>query len=172
MAAGEALREERPVGLLQEIVGAGVVAGIAGGSAMAAFLLVWSAWRGRGMFSVVQAMGGLFYGHSAVGGGGGPIFWGLAIHFALSIALGVLFAAIVSRQMDPLAAVSGGLFYGLAVWAAMTFVVVPLVDPTLRELVADGMFGWLAAHVPFGIALGVAPQLRRLARGEPALRRE
>lgn len=172
MAASDALRQERPVGLIREIVGAGVTAGIAGGGAMAAFLLVWSAWRGPSALAAVQAMGGLFYGRGAVGGGGGPIFWGLAIHFAVSVALGVLFAAVVHRQTDPLAAVTGGLLYGLAVWAVMTFVVVPIVDPALREFVSDRMFGWLAAHVPFGIALGVAPQLRRLARGEPPVRRE
>lgn len=174
MGIGEVARRGgsgRAGGLAGEIVFAGAVAGTLAGGAMAVFLMVLGTWRGIGWLGVPQGIAGLFYGWSAVGGGGPPAFWGLVLHFAVSVVLGVLFAAIVHRNAEPLVSVTAGLLFGVAVWALMTWVVLRVVDRPLADLVDHMAFGWLAAHVVYGLVLGSASQLRGIAAGEKPPRR-
>lgn len=66
---------------------------------------------------------------------------------------------------------TGGLLYGIGLWAVMTWVVLRLVDRPLADLVDHMEFGWMSAHVVYGIVLGLASQLRGVAAGEPPPRR-
>ncbi|GEJ56023.1 hypothetical protein [Anaeromyxobacter diazotrophicus] len=160
----------RAGGLAAEIAFAGGVAGTLAGAAMALFFALLGTWRGLGWLGVLQGIGGVFYGWAAMGAGP-PAFWGLVLHFAVSVALGVLFAAIVRRNAEPLASVTAGLMFGLAVWAVMTWVVIRVIDRPLADVVDHMAFGWLAAHVVFGLVLGLASQLRGIAAGEEPPRR-
>jgi hypothetical protein len=171
MAVGEALRGARARGLAREIGSAGLVAGLLAGGAMAVFFMVLGTWRGMGWLGVLQGIGGIFYGWSAVGGGSAPAFWGLVVHFAVAVALGILFAAIIHRNAEPLLSVTGGILFAIAVWAVMTWVVLRAVDPPLADLVDHMPFGWLSAHIVYGIVLGFASQLRGVAAGEKPPRR-
>jgi hypothetical protein len=174
MAVGGTLRRglsEEATRRAREIVFGGAIAGTFAGSAMALFLIILGGWQGIGWLGVMRAIGGLFYGTEALGGGGPPAFWGLVVHFAVAVALGVLFAAMIRRNADPLGSITAGLLFGIAVWAVMTWVVVRIADPTLAE-VADRMsFGWLSAHIIYGVVLGLASQLRGVAAGERPPRR-
>jgi hypothetical protein len=162
--------EGRAAPLVREIGLAGLVSGAAAGAAMAAFFMLLGTWRGLGWLGVPQGIGALFYGWGAMGRGP-PAFWGLAVHFTVSVGLGVLFAAIVPRNAEPLASVTGGILYAIAVWAVMTWVVIRVIDRPLADVVDHMPFGWLGAHVTFGIVLGAASQLRGLAAGVAPPRR-
>ncbi len=144
----------------RSIAAAGVVSGALGGTVMALFLVVVGGWRDVGAFTVLRAMSALFRHEGAVPGSTGALLLGLAVHGAVSVALGVLYAAIVKRDAAPLAAVLGGLVLAVAVCVLMTAVVLPVVDPTLRAIALHGMpTAWLGAHVAYGLCLGWAPQL-------------
>lgn len=173
MAVDGALRravEGRAAPLAREIVLAGAVAGAAAGAAMAVFFMLLGSWLGMGWLGIPQGIGALFYGSGAMGRGP-PAFWGLAVHFAVSVGLGVLFAAIVPRNASPLGSVMGGILYAIAVWAVMTWVVIRMLDRPLADLVDHMPFGWLSANVIFGIVLGSASQLRGMAAGVAPPRR-
>jgi len=168
-------RRESVMGLAAEIVEAGATAGALAGVAMVLFLCVYALATGMGFLTPLRLLGATFYGRGALNAtlGFGPAFWGLCLHLAVSIALGVFFAAIVSRDTGPMAATSGGIAYGLAAWALLTFLVLPVVNPVMRRALQDFSIGWFAAHVPFGATLGLAQQLRRtLATREARLRRQ
>ncbi len=153
--------ERHGAALVVATVKAGIVAGLLGGLAMAAWLMVFTWFTGRGVLTPLKLFGGLFYGRNALAPGLGPAFWGLVAHLALSAALGVLFAAIFHREVAPLAEVASAIVYALLAWVLLTFVVLPVVNPLMREAVPSLSMAWFGAHVVYGGVLGVAQQLRR-----------
>jgi hypothetical protein len=64
--------------------------------------------------------------------------------------------------VTPVVAVSLGAVYGVAVWAVATPLVLPVVNPTMREAVGEIPIAWCGAHVVFGLVVGVAQQLRHV----------
>jgi hypothetical protein len=81
-----------------------------------------------------------------------PVLLGLMGHMMNSVILAFVFARLVAPRLEGMRAlVLGGGAYGLAVFAAMWFGVVPLVDPVLLKL-NGGMFAM--SHLMWGAALG------------------
>ena len=77
---------------------------------------------------------------------------GLAGHMMNSVVLAAVFGLVASRFLhEGGKLVAAGVIYGIAVWAAMWFVVIPLVDPLMLNL--NGLV-FLIGHMMWGGALG------------------
>ncbi len=77
---------------------------------------------------------------------------GLMGHMMNSVIFGLIFAlAIAPRFKSLVAQAIAGMVYGAVVFAAMWFVVAPLVDPVLLNLNAVVFF---LGHLMWGVALG------------------
>lgn len=145
-----------------EALQAGAAAGLIGGLAMLTLLLVHTIVTGGSVLEPLQWFGGLFYGQGAADAGFSSAAWGLAIHLAVSAALGVPFAFLVGPDVHPMTATLAGIVYGLFAWLVLTFVVVPIVDPFMARAVGEVPIAWFASHVPYGGALALADQFREL----------
>lgn len=78
---------------------------------------------------------------------------GLAGHMMNSVILAVVFGVLVGRRGLGTASLLGaGVVWGVVVFAAMWFVVVPAVDPLVLNL--NGI-AFLAGHMMWGAALGL-----------------
>lgn len=78
---------------------------------------------------------------------------GLAGHMMNSVVLAAVFGVLASRaRIGTTGAVMAGAVWGILVFAGMWFVVVPLVDPLVRNLNA---VVFLAGHVMWGVAVGL-----------------
>ena len=96
------------------------------------------------------------------------LLYGVALHFAMSMALGILFTAILPGDFPAGTSSALGLGYGLIAAAVMTSAVLPEVNPLMRERMPDLGGAWVIAHGLFGLALGVAPPLRRWSAARPS----
>jgi len=104
----------------------------------------------------------------------GPIVLGLAGHMANSMMIGVVFAALmfyVIGARDVVTPVIIGVVYGLAVWVAMRYAVLPLRTPedTLftKDLISP-QWVWWVAHAALGMTAGVYYDLvsRKVGRAQ------
>ncbi|MEK7217394.1 MAG: hypothetical protein AAB289_17590, partial [Chloroflexota bacterium] len=82
-----------------------------------------------------------------------PVVLGLMGHMMNTFVLAALFGWIAPKLSPSLGGPTGlGMLYGIAVFAVMWFLVVPLADPVMLRL---NTVSFLAAHVMWGIALGL-----------------
>jgi len=113
---------------------------------------------GAGFFGPVVAIGATLV--RDLQGSGNPIpfdgvafILGLAGHMMNSVVLAAVFGLVASRFLHGGGKlVAAGVIYGIAVWAAMWFVVIPLVDPLMLNL--NGLV-FLIGHMMWGGALGL-----------------
>lgn len=78
---------------------------------------------------------------------------GLAGHMMNSVILAAVFGVVVGRRGLGMTSLLGaGILWGVVVFAAMWFVVVPVVDPLVLNL--NGI-AFLAGHMMWGAALGL-----------------
>jgi hypothetical protein len=78
---------------------------------------------------------------------------GLAGHMMNSVILAALFGVLVGRRgLGTSGLVTAGVAWGVAVFAAMWFVVVPAIDPLVLNL--NGI-AFLVGHMMWGAALGL-----------------
>lgn len=86
-----------------------------------------------------------------------PLLVGLMGHMMNSIVLGVIFIAIArATRLQGIAAVVGGIVYGVIVYAAMYWVLLRgvLSSTSASFLTASPEWSWIAAHLMFGVVLG------------------
>jgi hypothetical protein len=86
-----------------------------------------------------------------------PFVAGLLGHMMNSIVLGVIFIALARTiGLQGIAAVFGGMVYGVLVYAAMYWVVLRgvLSSTSASFLSANPEWSWIAAHLMFGVVLG------------------
>ncbi len=77
---------------------------------------------------------------------------GLMGHMMNSVILAAIFGAVVARRaLSATATIVAGMGWGVAVFVAMWYVVVPLVDPLMLNLNAAAFF---AGHLMWGAAIG------------------
>lgn len=143
------------------VAAGGAASGIIAGTAMMLALMAWSGSMGQGFWTPLELVGGAFLGVQSVLGG----FWagalGLALHLATAAFWGMLFASLVSLETTPAQGLWAGLVYGVAVWATMTWVGLPILDRTLEARVGLMEGAWFCAHLIYGASLCIAPGLRR-----------
>jgi hypothetical protein len=163
MGMDRAIAAPHGVARFFEVLHAGVVAGAAAGAGMLLWLMTYGLF-GLGLLTPVKLIGATFYGQAALGPGLGAAIVGVILHMTMSVALGVLFAAIVPREADPFTAVLGGLVYALLVWTVTSFVLIPVANPVMRANLDAVSLPWFGAHVVYGCALGLVQQLESRAR--------
>jgi hypothetical protein len=141
----------------------GIVAGITGAIVMAMWSMGYAAAQGLGFFLPMRLIAATFFGVEALVGGAGVLLAGMMLHFVTASAWGVLFALLLPRRAGYGLSLLAGLIYGaVVVLAVMTYGILPLLDPIMRERVELTMFSWIVTHVIYGVVLGLlTPFLRR-----------
>jgi len=77
---------------------------------------------------------------------------GLMGHMMNSVIFGLIFAFLIGPRLTSLGRqIAGGIVYGVVIFAAMWFLVLPLVDPVMLNL-NPGVF--FLGHMMWGAALG------------------
>ena len=76
---------------------------------------------------------------------------GVGLHFFLSVSIGVLFALILPTL--PGSALIWSLIAGPVLWALVQFIVLPLVNPVMSQLVHPLSF--VTAHLLYSLVLGL-----------------
>jgi len=152
--------------LAREVLEAGAVSGLVGGVAMALFATIYAAWAGLGFWTPVEAIAQTVLGQSITGAS--AVIVGAAIHVAVSMLFGVVFALVTPRDVIGAPSIAFGLFAGLAILVLMDLVVLPVVSPTTRSHLMWGSWPhalpvWVAftIHLIYGLGLSLAPSLRR-----------
>ena len=152
--------------LAREVLEAGAVSGLVGGVAMALFATIYAAWAGLGFWTPVESIAQTILGRDMTGAS--AIIVGLAIHVAVSMFFGVVFAFLTPRDVSPAPAIVFGTFAGLAILVIMDLIILPIVSPQMREHLMWGSWPhalpvWVAfvIHLVYGLGLSLAPMLRR-----------
>ncbi len=149
---------------------AGVGAGALAAVAMMAFMMGAAELDGSAL-DPLRAAGATFRGRDA-SGGAGAIAWGIVLHLVTGAALGVLFAAMVPRDITaPAGAVLGAGCALILMGFAVTLVIPPLNPILAAEMPRHGG-SWVIAHALFGAVMGIAPWLRRRIGDRSARRPE
>ncbi len=135
------------------VLRAGIIASIV----MGMIDMIYEAVAGAGFWSPVVFIGatvlrGLQSLQAPVPFLFGGVVLGLMGHMMNSVILGFIFARIFSRSAKSQGGLAGvGAVYALAVFVVMWYVVVPAVDPVMRQLNGTA-FG--IAHIMWGAVLG------------------
>jgi hypothetical protein len=144
-----------------DLIAAGAIAGFLGGVCMALLAMILSASAGMGFWHPVELISGIFYGADAILGGVGPVITGLIIHAVTTTAAGALFGAILPLpQAEASRATGWGLVFGAVSWAVATFVIMPLLNQTMKDRVDLAPGWWFASFLLFGLVLGATPAIR------------
>lgn len=93
-----------------------------------------------------------------------PVVVGLMGHMMNSVVFGVVFSLWISRLASGIVGLAVlGMFYAAAIFIAMWYVVLPVIDPAMLLVNGPGFF---ASHLLYGLLLGVGVALVR-QRGTP-----
>jgi hypothetical protein len=157
---------------------AGAIAGIVAGMVMAMYAMIASAtFLGQGFFTPLYGIASPLVGSEAMMISMkqgfffalGPALVGLVVHMMWSAFYGIVFGLIVSRlQLAGIAAVVGGMVYGIMVMIVMSFVVLPIVGTGAMP----AMIGWpsfIVEHLMFGLVFGLWPVVRPADFGTPSI---
>ena len=152
--------------IAREVLEAGAVSGLVGGVAMALFATIYAALAGLGFWTPVEAIAQTVLGRDTTGAS--AIIVGIAIHVAVSMLFGVLFALVTPRDVLPAPAIAFGMFGGLAILVMMDLVVLPVINPQTRAHLIWGsspqalpVWAAFVMHLVYGLGLSLAPSLRR-----------
>lgn len=133
---------------------AGALAGLISGAVMALIMMTRSLTQNGDFWLAMNQIAAMVYGPDALLGGTATLV-GILIHFAVAAGWGLLFGLIASRISNT-GAFWAGLIFGAAVWAIMTFAVLPLVNNIMRERVDLIPGWWFAYHLIYGAVLSLA----------------
>jgi hypothetical protein len=144
---------------LPDVIGlGGALAGLCGGLAMIIVGALLSAVFGGDMWLEAKQIAAPFYGSSVntPGFDAGPVVLGTLLHFATAALLGSIYSIALRRVLrlpsDVGVPVLSGLIYGFLLWILAYFVVLPLINPSLRETYAPS---FIIQHLVYGIVLGL-----------------
>lgn len=149
------------------VVFGGSASGLLAGLAMAITAMVYATATDMGAWLPVRQVAALWYGVDALIGGDGMVMVGVLTHLIVAMGWGVVFAALTSRRSGVGVSLVAGLAFGTILWALMTFVVLPLVNPVMYERTRLIPVVWYALHLVYGGFLLVTPALERLIAGMP-----
>ena len=146
-----------PVAPMKPFAKRGAVAGLIAGIPLLVIVCAAASAAGLATTLPIAWIGALIYGDDAMQGGGQGVLGGLGVHAITCALLGALYA-IATRPLPRAvgAQLGSGLVFGVVVWVAMVFVLIPRANPFLAERIAGAPVAWLIAHVAFGLTLGLA----------------
>lgn len=133
-------------------VRAGILAGIAGSLSIVVVITGILILNGEDLFAAARMIASVVYGAEATGAF--PIVLGTMIHLATGAVLGAIFARLMPRMYRNLWIVAG-LMYGVLAWIVSTFLILPILAPTMISGMTN-VYVLLLAHVIYGMMLGIA----------------
>lgn len=149
------------------VLACGSATGLVAGTLMGVAAMIHAGSVGLDPFGPVRQVAAVWYGIDALIGGEGIIGVGVLTHLAVSMVLGVLFAALGPRRGGPAVALVSALAFGTLVWAVFSWVLLPLADPIMHERVRLFPSAWYLMHLMFGALLTPAPHLVQLLARTP-----
>lgn len=143
-------------------LGAGLLAGLIGAGAMALWSMTYAGITGIGFSMPLKLVAGSVVGVEALVGDAGVMMVGGVIHMLTGMAYGAVFVWLLDEGSTPGIGMMLGMLYGAMILAAMTFVVLPLVNPVMRARVELIPFSWVVTHLIYGLTVGLlTPIFRR-----------
>lgn len=161
--------DSTPFALTSTAIKHAAVAGVIAGIVMAMFAMIIALIAGNGFWAPPRAIAAEFLGtqHAGPGFAIGPVLAGMIIHMMLSAAFGAGFSVavgVVARGASQFALAVLGMVTGIVLWVGSTYIVAPALNGAELFTTAMPAWTWFAAHVMFGVALGVIyGRLRRPA---------
>lgn len=133
----------------------GAIAGLAGGIAMMFTAALIADSLGRDTWLEARQIAAVFYGDAAASGMG-PVLVGTLVHLLVSALLGAAFG-IVSRRVLRLTSDFGtpvlvGMIYGMLIWMAAYFVVLPIANPALLDTYQPS---FIIQNLVYGVVAGL-----------------
>lgn len=157
---------EKPACSTRDTLVVGAAAGLTAGLAMAMWAMLTSIWHGVDILAPFEMIGATFMGPNATHATFAMTAYGMLIHGVMSALMGVLFVALLPPTCSCRFACAAGLGFGFAVLLAMTYVVMPAVNPVMRHTVEAIPKSWIIQHAIFGAMLAVVPVYWRYYREE------
>lgn len=148
------------------LLAAGIADGILSAILMMGFMMAYASFTGAGITMPLKALGAIVYGVEALVAGSMAILAGAGIQLGFSIVLGIVFALFTSRRTSIVAALFVGMAVGIVIWVAMELVVLPYMNPTMAARIALMPSAYFAAHLLYGIGLGMTPIFVRTFSGQ------
>lgn len=149
----------------------GALAGILAGSVMMLVAMIRGGVTYAGFWLPPKLVAGLWFDTNALLGDGGVIVAGLFTHLAVSAFWGVVFALLVGRQGSTMLGIGVGLLYGIAIWAFMTWLVLPWTNDLMAARTNTIPGWWFAYHLVYGFVVGFTPTLSLALHRSTATRR-
>jgi hypothetical protein len=140
---------------MDQAVAGGVVAGMIGGAVLAAVMMFLTVHGGGDVWMAMKGASAPILGARAHEPGFDllAVGMGLALHYAISVGWGVVFAMTMFGLSKPMTVLAGA-GWGLLVWMAMYYVALPVVG--LAETArATPVSMAIFTHLIFGLAVGL-----------------
>lgn len=144
----------------------GLAVGLVAGCVMGLAMMIFSATQRMGFWSPMQAIAATLFGQNVLGGGAAITFVGVIIHLLVASAYGIFFTAFMDWKTPFRIAAAAGLAYGVCLWALMTCVALPFFNPLMRVRAGLAPRAWFAFHLIYGLALALAPALKKALAGK------
>ncbi len=145
------------------IVAGGLLSGVIAGGLMALTATLRTDQFGTSPWAPLGLIGGTFGRLLPIPlSASGLLGFGVLGHLLLSALFGLFFAVFARHTTPVRVALIGGLIYGAALWFLMAYVVLPVVNPSLRSQLSLLGAHWFLCHLVYGTALTVTPSLCRL----------
>jgi hypothetical protein len=167
-AAAEQRGVERP--RRGEILVAGGAAGLAGGVLIILFMMLAALLDDRSALSALRPVGLTFLGDSAVEGTPLVTAWGIFVLLVVSALFGMVFTTLLAPGFPYGSSFVIGVGYAWVLMSVAAALVLPLVNPTLRDHMPALGGAWVIAHALYGVAVGAGPPLRLRVRRRLAAR--
>lgn len=142
-----------------ELVAEGILVGFLAGALMALVAMIRSAAVGLGFWLPMKLISGLYFGVDTLLGGAPAVVLGIGTHLLVACFWGIVFALVTRGRLLLPFGFAAGLAYGAAVWAIMTYLVLPWADPTMLARANVAMNWFFFYHLVFGITLGLGSSL-------------
>jgi hypothetical protein len=142
-------------------IASSAVAGFVAGVVMVLCAMTQSGALGLGFWLPVQSIAATFFGVEALIGGLGSVVIGLSAHVVMSLLAGGIFGALISSESSRGVIVALALAYGVLLWAAMTFLALPLINEVMLERVLLAPVWWFVLHLIYGLVLGLVVAQRK-----------
>ena len=138
------------------IVKGGALAGVAGGVAISIAMTAAALSAGQDVWVGAKAAAYPVMGERALAPGFDlvPVLLGVAIHFAVSVGWGLLFA-LLAYGLPRGATLAAGIGFGIVVWIAMYYMVLPLIGAG-KLAGATPVPMAVLQHIVFGAAVATA----------------
>ena len=158
---------EEPRRSLRDVALPGAIAGLAGGVAMAVVAMALTTGRELGLFDPLRLMSAVALGEDATEAGLGAVLLGLVIHLVVAAMVGVFFAWFLPEDIFTGSGIAMGVIFAAIIYAVMSLLVVPRVNPVMHEGLHHGWF--FVEHLVYGLTVGLLIKpMRRALQAAPA----